>query len=359
MVEAERSKVKISLRYVQPFVIEKNGKVYTYAYLRRPGYKRVRLPGLIGSVEFLAGYHAAMNGGDPVTVAAIVREKQQTIEVAIDRYIDEALPKRVPSEATRGRQTSTLKKFAELDGVGTAALSLLDSAFINRCIAEAPTVGVGRTWLITIREFCKWAVGEKLITTDPTAGIVIKLPKSDGHETWTEEQIAQFEARWPIGTRERLLFSLLLYTGQRCSDVRLLGPSSIMKGAFPITQQKTGAEVTIPVHAELAKAIEACKVVGLGYFLTTSTGKPLDQRDLNKWFRQACREAGLPDTCVPHGLRKACCRRLAQAGASTKLIAAVSGHQTLKEIERYTKAFDNEQGARDAFALLQAAKGGA
>ena len=37
--------------------------------------------------------------------------------------------------------------------------------------------------------------------------------------TWTEEEITQFEERWPNGTRERLAFALLLYTGQRGSDV--------------------------------------------------------------------------------------------------------------------------------------------
>lgn len=63
-------------------------------------------------------------------------------------------------------------------------------------------------------------------------------------------------------------------------------------------------------------------------------------------------DAGLPTTCVPHGLRKAMCRRLAQKGASAHLIKAVSGHKTLKEVVRYTEAFDNAQGARDAFALL-------
>jgi len=343
--------VKIHLKFVQHWVDQKTGK--TYAFLRRPGHPRVRLPGLIGSIEFLEGYKAAMNGGDPVVVAAIAREKQQTIEAAVKRYIEEALPKRVPSVSTRRRQTSTLNTFVKL--FGETAVAAIDTAFIKRQIADAPTVGVGRTWLITVREFLKWAVEEKLTDADVTAGIVIKLPKSKGHATWTEPQIAQFEKRWPLGTPERLLFALLLHTGQRCSDVIKLGPHSIVNGAFPITQQKTGAEVVIPVLPELAAAIEACEVVGLRTFLATKTGKPLNQRDLNKWFRQACDEAGLPDTCVPHGLRKALCRRLAQARASTKLIAAVSGHTTLKEIERYTKAMDNEQGARDAFALLTGA----
>jgi len=40
---------------------------------------------------------------------------------------------------------------------------------------------------------------------------------------------------------------------------------------------------------------------------------------------------------VAHGLRKAALRRLAENGSTTKEIATLSGHRSLKEIERYTE----------------------
>jgi integrase len=55
---------------------------------------------------------------------------------------------------------------------------------------------------------------------------------------------------------------------------------------------------------------------------------------------------------VPHGLRKACARRLAEAGCSVAQIAAITGHMTLKEIQHYTKAYDRKRAARDAMAKL-------
>lgn len=81
----------------------------------------------------------------------------------------------------------------------------------------------------------------------------------------------------------------------------------------------------------------------------------MSERDFNTFFRAACGAAGLKDRCVPHGLRKACCRRLADLGKSPQEIAAISGHLTLKEIERYTKAFDRRQAAKRAMAALVAA----
>jgi integrase len=55
---------------------------------------------------------------------------------------------------------------------------------------------------------------------------------------------------------------------------------------------------------------------------------------------------------VPHGLRKAACRRLAEAGCSASQIAAVSGHKSLQEVERYVREADQERMARDALARI-------
>jgi integrase len=62
--------------------------------------------------------------------------------------------------------------------------------------------------------------------------------------------------------------------------------------------------------------------------------------------------AGLPDRCKPHGLRKAILRRLAERGATAKQIAAVSGHKTLGEVERYTRAADQVTLSKAAVNLL-------
>ena len=47
---------------------------------------------------------------------------------------------------------------------------------------------------------------------------------------------------------------------------------------------------------------------------------------------------GLPENCTAHGLRKAAARRLAEAGCSASQIAAVTGHKSLREVERYGQA---------------------
>ena len=86
------------------------------------------------------------------------------------------------------------------------------------------------------------------------------------------------------------------------------------------------------------------------HIITDARGKPL--RRLTKIIAVAVRAAGLPRRCVAHGLRKAALRRSAEAGSTTKQIAAVSGHRSLSEIERYTARADQAGLAQAAIAKL-------
>lgn len=63
-------------------------------------------------------------------------------------------------------------------------------------------------------------------------------------------------------------------------------------------------------------------------------------------------KAGLPERCVTHGLRRAAARRLAEAGCSANEIAAITGHASLEEVARYTKAAEQRKLARSAMDRL-------
>jgi hypothetical protein len=65
--------------------------------------------------------------------------------------------------------------------------------------------------------------------------------------------------------------------------------------------------------------------------------------------------AGLPDTCVPHGLRKAGGRIMAENDCTSQEIMAVGGWTMLREVERYTKAADRKRLAARAQAKVAAA----
>ena len=79
----------------------------------------------------------------------------------------------------------------------------------------------------------------------------------------------------------------------------------------------------------------------------TERSAPFSDAGLGNYFRRMCNAAGLPH-CSIHGLRKATCRRLAEAGCSEKQIAAISGHTSLSEVARYTKQADRRHLADQA-----------
>jgi integrase len=171
------------------------------------------------------------------------------------------------------------------------------------------------------------------------------------HHTWSDDQLEAFEKRWALGTRERLAYAVLLYTGQRVSDAVRMRRSDIRKGAIHVVQEKTGAELYIALHPALQRALEAGPSNGI-YLIGDRAGRPIKSASLSVLIRLAAKAARLPAECVAHGLRKAALRRLAEHGSTVKQIQAVSGHRTLTEIERYTEQAEQQKLAKAAIALL-------
>ncbi|MGO8839612.1 MAG: tyrosine-type recombinase/integrase [Methyloceanibacter sp.] len=173
----------------------------------------------------------------------------------------------------------------------------------------------------------------------------------EGWKTWSEADVARFEDEHPVGTKARLALALLLYTGQRVSDMARMGRQHVHDRLIDVRQQKTGAALSIPIHPELRAIIDSMPVDNLN-FMMTATGKPFTANGFCHWFFDRCREAGLPAGLSAHGLRKAMCRRLAEACCSVPQIMAISGHQTLSEVQRYTRAAEQSRMARQAMEAI-------
>ena len=228
--------------------------------------------------------------------------------------------------------------------------------------AKAATPTVARTMLRILRLLIVDAIDSGFRKDDPTIGLKVKLPKSDGFPTWEDDEIAHFEASYPLGTKERAALALLLNFAARCSDVVQVGPGNVRGDELTYVQKKTGAKLTIPMLDETATAIDAMGTSAHLVFLVNDNGAAFNEESFSKWFRKRCRAIGLDRASPtgkklsPHGLRKAACVRLAHAGCSTKEIAAISGHKSLHEIERYTRDAEQARLARSAMARLREQK---
>lgn len=148
-----------------------------------------------------------------------------------------------------------------------------------------------------------------------------------------------------------LLAALLLYTAQRRSDVVRFGHKMAHNRWLKFTQTKNASRqpvtLEIPIIGELQRIIDATTPLGTDTYLVTEFRKPFSVAGFGNRFRKWCDEAELPH-CSAHGLRKACAARLAEVGASDRQIMAITGHQTAKEVDRYTKGARQRQLASAA-----------
>ena len=334
----------IRMKYVHCWVDKRNGGAKARHYFRRPAFKRVPLPGLPGSAEFMEAYQVAFAGQTlPRQQIGASRTKPGSIAALVVSYFSS------PSflalaPGTQQTYRLILEKFRQEHGDKPAAL--LMRQHINAMLAQrVPRPAAANHWLRLVKALMAFAVEEGFRPDNPTTGIKRIPTRSDGFHSWSEAEIAQFEAHYPVGSKARLALALGLYTAQRRSDVVSLGRQHICDGMLSMRQQKTRTTLVIPLHPALAAIIAATPSKHLT-FLTTAYGKPFTPAGFGGWFRKRCDEAGLPKQCSFHGLRKAACTRLADAGCSASVIAAISGHTTLREVERYTKAANQKNMAR-------------
>ena len=235
---------------------------------------------------------------------------------------------------------------------GDKRIAALGQAHVERMVeARTATPGAALNFLVSLRALMRHAVTVGLRADDPTVGVRAPKYRPGGFYTWSEEDIAKFESQHPVGTRARLALALLLYTAQRRADVVRLGRQHLRDGVLSVRQQKTGTTLSIPLHPELWRVLDATPIGNLT-FLTVHSGKPLSVDGFSGWFKRMCRQAGLPPRAAAHGLRKAACRRLAELGCSASIIASISGHSTLREVARYTAAADQARMARQAIEAL-------
>lgn len=180
----------------------------------------------------------------------------------------------------------------------------------------------------------------RIIPKNPAAGVELDTPAIKGFPTASADDIEAFVKRWEVGTRERLIFDLGLFTGAARVDLATLGRHHIQGNLLTFTRHKSGVETHVPITSELRAVIARTPDISPTFILNTY-GKPYTKESLGNLYGDAAREAGIISRL--HGLRKAFCVYWAENGKTTHEIAAMSGHLSLAEVQRYTKAADRKR----------------
>jgi integrase len=333
-------------RRLPPHVERNRVKNKNYYYFRKGKGARIRLPDY-GAPEFNHAYAAAL-AGQPKP--APKRDRQGTIGALIQSYLRSSafIGLRQTSKAGYMRRLDRIRQDHGHRTVDGLTRQRIISAFLE---PYACSPGAALDTLKKLRILIRHAMDLGQLQHDPSIGI--KRQKTKEVRAWFDAELAAFEARWPIGTKQRAAYELMLNAGPARADVHRVTWTQIDNEGFQYTRQKTGVPVAVAMAASLRAAFDALPRNHVT-IINTEFGKPFTVDGFSGFMRDAIKAAGITDlSCRPHGLRKTFGRLLADAGASAHDIMAAMGHITLAEAQRYTREADRRRGGRRAIVALE------
>jgi len=191
---------RIKLKYVHEYR-DRHGKLRRY--VRRPGSRRVALPGLPGSPDFMRAYQDAISGPavrprapKAGTLVALAAEFFNSTEFANLKPSSQAtyrltlgpILERDGHRLVRDLPVDKARKIIQEIGANRPAMANLTRSVLSRMFSFA--IAIGQRPDNPFKAVPKYRIGT--------------------HHTWSDEQLGTYERRWPLGTRERLAFDLLL-----------------------------------------------------------------------------------------------------------------------------------------------------
>lgn len=178
------------------------------------------------------------------------------------------------------------------------------------------------------------------------------MPSTKEINRWTDSEIRKFLKSNPPRHLRRA-FMLALYTGQRRGDLVKMQWSDVKDKIIFITQQKTGKRVRIPIHPELRKELDTTpERFRFGPVVTNTYRQAYAPQSLQQAMAVYSRKIGINNRSI-HGLRKSCAAILAELGCSSKQIMAITGHSSIKEVERYTREAEQDRLAIEAMSAWE------
>lgn len=281
----------------------------------------------------------------PGTIAALIADYRQST----------GFKSRKPR--TQLTYSGTLNFIAETMGdVPIHSVTAVRIQAIKEALSERPAKANQTLALLSI--LFKFAMRTGKATHNPATspGKLEVLPRTG---IWSPEAERRFAAE--LRPSLRLAFGLMLYTLQRFSDVLAMTTEQVMDRAgrlyIVLTQQKTQTLLAVPVHTSLepmlrermAQRVTSDAGIECRHLVTSTEGKPWKRRPASRaWDRDIANAetkrrkelaaAGMAPEAIDddiashqaenrHALRRTGIVRLAERGATTPQIAAISGHE--------------------------------
>lgn len=317
----------------------------TVWYVRRGHGPRFRIRAEFGSDAFQTEYQDALAGRKAQRGQAVAG----TLQWLWDAYRKTDAWKAL-SPATRRQRENIMLHVLKLSG-HEAFGAVQQPDIVEGLDKRADTPAAARNFLDTMRGLYRWAKARGHVRRDPTEGV--KSPKrrrTAGFVPWTREDVTAYQARWPLGTHQRLWLDVLLYTGLRRGDAAKIGNRHVDEaGIISIVTEKTDTPVIIPMLTVLQRALLAGPR-GKDTWIVGPRGKSFVKEAFGNTFSEAAREAGIEKSA--HGVRKIAATIAAENGATEAELDAIFGWSGGRMASHYTKQANRARLAAKAAEKL-------
>lgn len=314
----------VDLKFLK--VYRRRGK--TFVYFRRKGMPEHRLDPQAS--DFMINYEKLL--GDIVRIHR--GGEAGTIDDLVSKYktSPEFMGLKSKTKAQYNRHLDALRNL-----VGSMQAAEMPKQFLYELRDQrSATPAEANGFVRSIKRLYNWANKRGYLAVNPISSVEL-LRATGGYLPWEEHEVERFQSCWMLGSRERTMFELQLWTAQRRSDIVRMKWDHLRDDFISVASQvKTGERVEIPVSHPLREALDAWRSTSTGdYILVGQKGGALGERYYSEIFEAARNEAGIDPEKKGHGLRFTAARRLLDVGIPNDIIAMVTGHRTTQMVQRY------------------------
>lgn len=150
---------------------------------------------------------------------------------------------------------------------------------------------------------------------------------------WPKEMIAAARAAKEYDDRTRLLFELLYCTGQRIGDVLSMKWADIRGDAIHVSQNKTGADLIIPMTDDLQKCLRRADRDGETILTAHGKTSPWSYRGASDAMMKLRKEIGAEAHNI-HAIRHTVASEIGETGDDSDVMS-ITGHTTPAMVKHY------------------------
>jgi len=324
------------LKYVK--FTRAKGKLYAYFNTGRKVNGKPVLLALpqFGTVGFYDSYTAALGA----------RTKRRTVVATVAGLIEsyEASDAfRLLSPGTQKVYGIYLKKIG--DAFGKLPIETITRKHVRHVLGSMEGAASRNMFVAVVGALYKWGRGHDMTERNPVVGI--EKYKTGEHAPWPKALLE--DALSAEDDAVRLAVHLLFYSGQRLGDVAKLPWSAVRAGRLSLRQQKTGKDVSIPLHSALSAELDRTPKRGV-FILCHPNGRPISAEAIRARLKTFA--AARNHLVVPHGLRKNAVNALLEAGCTIAEVQSITG-QTMEIVAHYAKGVDRDKLADAAILKFE------